>query len=146
MSGIVVLIFRILLLAALYGFLGWAIYILWKDLHTTGDLISAPAIPALTLEPPDAEETLRQAFTQPEVILGRSASTDYPIPDETVSSRPARLSYHHKQWWLEDLNSTNGTFLNDERVSVATVIVPGDELRIGNVVLLIGIGDKEAKP
>jgi pSer/pThr/pTyr-binding forkhead associated (FHA) protein len=62
--------------------------------------------------------------------------------DDTVSARHARLSYHHNQWWVEDLQSRNGTYLNDERVSVPTVIVSGDELRYGQVATLIEIDEK----
>lgn len=146
MSGIIVLSLRFILLACLYGFLAWALYTMWKDLRAQETQITAPKIPGLALTPIEGGPvTERQVFAQPEVMLGRSASSEFTVPDETVSSRHARLSYHHKQWWIEDLNSTNGTFLNDERVGVPTVIVPGDELRVGNVIFLIGIGDKEAK-
>ena len=146
MSGILVLILRIALLASLYGFLGWAMYTIWRELRAQGSLISSPQIPVLTLAlSGDANPADRKVFEVPEIILGRSSTNEYPIQDNTVSSRHARLSFHHNQWWLEDLHSTNGTFLNDERVSVPTVIVAGDELRIGSINLLIGIGEKNGK-
>lgn len=140
MSGIVVLILRILLVVILYGFLGWALATIWRDLRTQGQLLSAPNIPALSLTRLGEEEG--QSFSIPEVTIGRSDHSDFPIPNETVSNRHARLSYHHKQWWVEDLNSTNGSYLNDERLSTPTVIVSGDELRCGKVSLLIAIDEK----
>lgn len=142
MSGILVLIIRILLVACLYGFLGWALYSLWKDLRVQSGMISAPHIPELMLTPVDEEPAVPRVFQKREVVIGRSTNSEYSIVNDTVSSRHARLSYHHNQWWLEDLNSTNGTFLNDERVNLATVIVSGDELRVGQVSLLISIQDK----
>ena len=48
-------------------------------------------------------------FTQPEITLGRDPGCDIPLIDDTVSTRHAQLTYHHNQWWLEDLSSTNGT-------------------------------------
>jgi len=146
MSGIVIVIFilRILLVALLFGFLVWAVAAIWRDLLTQGRYISAPMIPALTLahvnssEEPHDQET----FTGPEVIIGRSMSSDYAVADETVSARHARFSFHHNQWWVEDFRSTNGTFLNDERVTVSTVIVSGDQLQVGQVNLLIEIANK----
>lgn len=142
MSGVVVLILRIFILAALYGFLVWALLTLWRDLRAQGQLLSNPHIPTLVLTPLDGELDGERAFNSAEVVLGRSTSSECPIDNATVSSRHARLSYHHNQWWLEDLSSTNGTFLNDERVSMPTVIVAGDELRVGKVSMLISIQDK----
>ncbi len=140
MSAIVVLILRILLVALLYGFFGWALITIWRDLRTQGQLMSSPHIPELSLE--KAGDDSLCAFTLPEIMIGRSERNEYPIANDTVSSRHARLSFHHNQWRIEDMNSTNGTFLNDERVSVPTVIVSGDELRCGNVNMLIHIEEK----
>lgn len=143
MTGIVVLIFRILLAASLYGFLGWAFFTVWRDLRSQGRLISAPNIPALAIKALEKDPV--ETFTTPEVILGRSLNCDYPIPDETVSARHARMSYHHNQWWVEDLGSTNGTYLNDERVNVPTVVISGDELRCGQVSLILSIDERSAR-
>jgi pSer/pThr/pTyr-binding forkhead associated (FHA) protein len=142
MSEIVVLILRIILLASLYSFLGWAIFTIWRELHIEGHALATPRIPALSLTPLVGELDGIQTFSAPEIVIGRSTAAELPITNDTVSSRHARLSFHHNQWWLEDLNSTNGTFLNDERVSTPTVIVSGDELRVGQVSLLIAIQDK----
>lgn len=142
MSGIVVLILRIILAASLYAFLGFAIYTIWRELREQGMALSTPRIPTISLTPLLGEPDGIQTFSMPEIVVGRSAASELPISNDTVSSRHARLSYHHNQWWLEDLNSTNGTFLNDERVNTPTVIVSGDELRIGQVSLLIAIQDK----
>jgi len=146
MSGIILLVLRILLSAALYAFLGWAVITIWRDLRAQGQSISAPAIPALSLSALEQERGGEMRPVEaPEVIIGRSASSDHPISDETVSARHARLSYHHNQWWVEDLKSTNGTYLNDERVNVPTVMVSGDELRCGQVRMLVAIEEKIQK-
>jgi pSer/pThr/pTyr-binding forkhead associated (FHA) protein len=141
-SGIVFLVLRILLAASLYAFLGWALLTIWRDLRTSGQWISAPVIPILTLTPLESGKGQPFSLDAAEMIIGRSSSCDYPISDDTVSARHARLSYHHHQWWVEDLHSTNGTYLNDEPVSVPTVIVSGDELRCGQVRFLITINEK----
>jgi pSer/pThr/pTyr-binding forkhead associated (FHA) protein len=142
MSGIVVLILRILMTITLYGFLFWVVLTIWRDLRDQGQQLSAPVIPGLTLMLLETEDEQRLTFISAEIAIGRSQSSDYPVTDDTVSARHARLRYHHNQWWIEDLKSTNGTFLNDERVSVPTVVVSGDELRCGQVNLLITIAEK----
>lgn len=142
MPGVVFLIIRILLAVLLYAFLGWAMLTIWRELRVQGRLISAPVIPGLSLSPVEPSNAEEKKLDVPEIHIGRSAANDYPITDETVSVRHARLSYHHNQWWVEDLKSTNGTYLNDERVSVPTVIVSGDELRCGQARLNILIEEK----
>jgi pSer/pThr/pTyr-binding forkhead associated (FHA) protein len=138
-SGILVLILRILTAVLLYGFITWALLTIWRELRTQGQRLSAPRIPSLLITRLDGAEETPRTYANPEVIIGRSANSDYPIIDETVSARHTRLSYHHNQWWVEDMKSRNGTFLNDERINVPTVIIPGDELRCGQVGLVIGI-------
>lgn len=143
MSGILLLILRILLAAALYAFLGWAVITIWRDLRAQGRAISAPEIPSLSLTAVEPERGGEMGPVETaELIIGRSTNCDHLITDETVSARHARLSYHHNQWWVEDLKSTNGTYLNDERVNVPTVMVSGDELRCGQARMLVAIVEK----
>jgi hypothetical protein len=137
MSGVIVFILRVLLAASLYGFIGWAIYTIWRELRVNNELISSRKIPSITLSMIQMGEEVSREFIVPEVTIGRDGACDFPIVNDTVSAQHARLSYHHKQWWVEDLLSTNGTFLNDERVSIATVIISGDELRCGKINLLV---------
>lgn len=141
MSGTFVLILRILMAVSLYAFLGWAIYTIWQELRLSSRAASVRQIPAIRLAPANAEET-QWEFAVPEVIIGRDPSCELSIADDTVSAHHARLSYHHNQWWVEDLQSTNGTFLNDEKVYTPTVIISGDELRCGKIDLGITIQPK----
>ncbi|MEW6406714.1 MAG: FHA domain-containing protein, partial [Chloroflexota bacterium] len=53
------------------------------------------------------------------------------------STHHARLSFSRGQWWVEDLESTNGTLLNQELVTAPTVVTPGDQLRCGEATLTI---------
>ena len=145
MSGIVILILRIILAVSLYAFLGWALYVIWRELRAQGLMMTTPQIPPLLLTPLEGDVDGHPIFDSPEVVIGRSTTCELPISNDTVSSRHARLSYHHNQWWLEDLNSTNGTYLNDEPVSTPTVVVTGDELRVGQVFMVIGIQDKPSQ-
>lgn len=139
MTGIVVLILRILAVITLYAFLGWALITLWRELQLASSQLTPPQFPFISITPMDFEDLQAREYRVSEVIIGRDEGCEYSIPDETVSSRHTRLSYHHNQWWLEDLLSKNGTFLNDERIYTSTVIISGDEIRCGKVNLRITI-------
>jgi pSer/pThr/pTyr-binding forkhead associated (FHA) protein len=139
MTGIVLLILRILLAVLLYGFLGWALYILWRDLRRQAELLERRQARPLRLVFETGEASASRRFTKSEVIIGRSPACDYLLDDKTVSARHSRLAYHHGQWWLEDLASTNGTFLNGEPVSAPVVLASGDQLRCGQVTGVVEI-------
>ncbi len=71
---------------------------------------------------------------KPENTLGRDRTNDICLPDPSVSHRHARIYYRNRNWWVEDLNSTNGTAVNGRRLERPGVVVPGDRLAFGNVV------------
>jgi hypothetical protein len=139
MSAILILILRILLVVSLYSFLGWAMITLWRDLQAQTLLFKSRMIPPITLFSFDLQPSEPHQFKLSDLTIGRDTSCDLSLEDETVSARHARLSFHHNQWWLEDLQSTNGTFLNNELVDTPTVIISGDKIRCGQVVLTIQI-------
>jgi pSer/pThr/pTyr-binding forkhead associated (FHA) protein len=139
MSGVVFLIVRILLALALYAFLGWALFTLWQDLRRQSRMLSASQAPAIVLALLKEGETHSYRFTQTEVMLGRDPACDLNLEDRTISAQHARLSYHHGQWWVEDLGSTNGTFLNQEVVEEPVVLTAGDELRFGQMAFQVQI-------
>lgn len=70
-----------------------------------------------------------------EVIIGRSPECDIVIQDNTVSARHARLIQRNNSWNIEDLDSTNGTFVNNKRVTKAYPLVGGEIIRLGKVEL-----------
>lgn len=64
------------------------------------------------------------------ISIGRSRDADLVVPDRFLSRRHARLFRQGDRYWVEDLHSANGTWLNDRRVEQATEIHAGDELRL----------------
>ncbi len=147
MSGPVVLLLRVFLALALYAFLGLALWMLWRDLRQTARNVTARSVPAIRLEIKNRKQGVTyRAFTQPEVILGRGAGCDVPLADPSVSARHALLSFHHGQWWLDDLGSSNGTRLNHEKVSTATVLTTGDEIQCGHARVLISLTGENMPP
>jgi pSer/pThr/pTyr-binding forkhead associated (FHA) protein len=147
LTGEILLVLRILLSISLFAFLGWVAWIYWRELQTNAALIASRRVPPLTLlvEPPVGQaEGL--SFADPEITIGRDPTCEVFLDDEIISSHHARLSYHHSQWWLEDLHSTNGTRLNDEMVSTATVVIAGDVIACGGFTLTITAPGKGMHP
>jgi len=147
MSAPFVLVLRILLALSLYAFLGWTLFTIWRELRTQGTILAARKIPGINLNVQIGERPPTQRFfTQSEILLGRDSHCDLPLPDDTVSTRHARLSHHHGQWWLEDLGSTNGTRLNKDKVSIPTVVINGDEVECGKAAITIRLGVDATSP
>lgn len=67
--------------------------------------------------------------------IGRDETADISLQDPEMSRRHVRISWQEGRYILEDLNSTNGTFLNDTRVTATQRLSPGDEIRMGQYVL-----------
>ena len=65
---------------------------------------------------------------------------DIDPTDGEISREHARIIQQGDQFWLEDLNSTNGTFLNGQRIVTPTMLHPGDQIRIGHCVLQFHVG------
>ena len=139
MTGLVLLVLRILLATALYTFLGWALYTIWNDLQSQGYAVTGRKIPTLSLLTQSNLPSQEFHFTQLEITVGRGHSNNCPLENETVSSRQALIVYRQSQWWIEDQNSTNGTYLNGQRLSTTTVLTSGDLLGFGEVILLVTI-------
>jgi pSer/pThr/pTyr-binding forkhead associated (FHA) protein len=147
MSGPVVLVFRILLALALYAFLGWALWTIWQDLKHTGSQAATQKVRVIRLGVRlKNRSVVYRSFSQPEVILGRDPVCDVPIDDEAASARHAKLSFHHGQWWIEDLVSTNGTSLNHEKLTTATVLTSGDEIKCGKARLTVYLSGEPLIP
>ncbi len=85
------------------------------------------------VEPPErAGETFE---LDDELTIGRSPGCGVPTPDDIYASTlHARLFKRNEQLWVEDLGSTNGTYVNSERIAQALRLGKGDVLQIGSTV------------
>jgi hypothetical protein len=89
--------------------------------------------PKLITIDPVAPVAAEYSLLKEEVSLGRGTENDLVIPHASVSRAHARIQRRDGAYQLVDLNSTNGTFLNDQQVHGSVPIDPGSEVRLGEV-------------
>lgn len=94
------------------------------DEFQTGELV--------VLRSPALVEGERHQLNSAALTIGRSNENDVPLDaDEFASSRHARVEPRRDGVWLEDIGSTNGTFLNGAQVGRPRRLTPGDVIRVG---------------
>ena len=80
----------------------------------------------------------------PVVNIGRAEYNDIVIPDESVSTMHAKLQKREELWVLTDNGSTNGTFVDGERISGEAILSPGALVRFGETAVMFEPTDAEA--
>lgn len=69
------------------------------------------------------------------ITMGRANDIEVSLEDDYASGHHARLFPQGSRWFLEDLGSTNGTFVNDNRLTRATVLEVGTDFRVGRTTM-----------
>lgn len=82
---------------------------------------------------PVAPVPAEYSLLKDEISLGRGTENDLVVPHASVSRAHARIQRRNGVYQLVDLNSTNGTFLDDQQVHGAVQLNPGSEVRLGEV-------------
>ena len=86
----------------------------------------------------------RLVVKTPVANIGRADYNDLVIPDESVSTAHAKLQRREGVWVLVDLDSTNGTFVDGDRVKGESPLAPGATIRFGDVSLVFEPTDDAA--
>lgn len=141
--GVIILLLRVALVFLLYFFFWQVVRVITRDLavgngpaptsvNTLGQLVVASSgqtgIPVGKVFPLNLV-----------TVIGRSTEVDVALNDTFLSAEHARLAQRNHEWFLEDLNSTNGTYLNGFEVRTPTEVNDGDVVRVGRVELKLQI-------
>lgn len=96
-----------------------------------------PKFPAVLLvsNPP---ATISFVPEQP-LLVGRSRQCTLRVDTPSISSRHARIGFESGQFWVEDLGSTNGTFIDQQQISGRKNVDPGVPISLGRDVTLVGV-------
>lgn len=157
MSELVVLGLKLGFLAALWLFILFTGNVIRTDLFgrklsaaelaATGALAAGDPVPKLSKR---AERKLPRTLKvthgpqsgvslplgQP-ILIGRAADCQLLLDDDYVSTRHARITLGPAGYQLEDLGSTNGSFVNNARITTPTAIGPSDTVRIGRTLMVL---------
>lgn len=159
MSDQLLLVLKLCLLALLYLFFFRVVRAVWAELRTPSPVAGGPVAPPVAAKPGRKERRAqaRAAKAQPQLVvvepaaqagrtypldaeasIGRAAGCQITLDDTYASQIHARVFVRDGQWLVEDLGSTNGTWLNRHKVSGPMVLQRGDRLQIGNTVMELG--------
>jgi pSer/pThr/pTyr-binding forkhead associated (FHA) protein len=154
-------ILKYCLLALLYLFFARVLRAVWAELRTPVAPVASPSAaapararttpaaapakgrrgggpPVLTVAEP-AEQKGRTFPIGEEVTIGRAAGCGIALADDTfVSQLHARLFVRDGALFVEDLGSTNGTYVNRKRVGAPVAVGRGDRIQVGRTVLEVG--------
>jgi len=153
MSELTITLLRLGYLALLWIFVLSAIAVLRRDLYGTRIVERRAArkrsVPEAQpqAEAPRARQAMRLVVTEgpltgtivplgsSSVLIGRAPGCTLVLDDDYSSSRHARIFPQAGAWFVEDLGSTNGTFVGDQRVEAPTQLATGTPVRVGQSVI-----------
>ncbi len=113
---------------------GWS---RWGSFHVQYGVLILTVI-----EGPDAGKRFEMPPNEPQLI-GRSSEA-LPMTDNTVSRRHAELTPDDGQWFVRDLKSQNGTYVNGSQITSRRMLKDGDEIRVGSTLLRYGTPPADA--
>ena|SRR5436190_334295 len=136
MDGFTVVLWAVRLgfLVLLYLFLARIMRVLARDLRAAArEPVLRPGR-LVVLASPGGEPAAGRSFGLDVITtLGRDVNNSIVIDDPFASAEHAILTYRGRNWYLEDLDSTNGSFINGHPISGIAALGFGDELQIGQV-------------
>lgn len=125
---------RLLFLAGLYVFLWLVVRALLRDLRAAAREPVAELGRLVVVATPSGDPAPGLAFRLEAVTtLGRDVNNSIVLEDDFVSASHAALTFRGRAWYVEDLGSTNGTYVNGARVDELSPLAFGDELQVGQV-------------
>src|SRR5438034_4365534 len=72
-----------------------------------------------------------------EIIIGRSSDLDMVLVEDMVSRRHAKISSTDAEVYIQDMGSTNGTFVNGEKINGRAVLHEGDRILVGTSIIKV---------
>jgi two-component system, NtrC family, sensor kinase len=110
--------------------------------HNDSALLRLLVLVLSVIQGPTKGKTFNLPNHEPQ-LLGRSSEA-LPIDDNAISRRHAELTPDDGAWYIRDIESQNGTYVNGTRITDRVRLRPGDQIRIGQTVLVFGVTETKA--
>ena len=136
MDGFLIAIWavRLVFLGLLYLVLYRIVRTLLRDLRAAGREPGTALGRLIVIESPGGDPAEGRSFDLDAITtLGRDVNNAIVIEDPFASSDHAILTYRGRSWYVEDLDSRNGTYLNGRQIETVSPLGYGDEMSIGQV-------------
>ena len=134
------LLLRIVFIFLLYFFIFQVMRVVTRELREVATRDVTPRRAAtlhgalLVTDPGESNARRGDVYDlEPVTVIGRHPRATIMIDSTFMSSQHAQLAWQQDRWWVTDMKSTNGTYVNGDRIRVATGIRPGDTLELGGV-------------
>jgi pSer/pThr/pTyr-binding forkhead associated (FHA) protein len=95
-----------------------------------GKTATSPARPTMLTVNADGQKS-RTVRLDGTTTIGRAVECELRLDDTYVSQQHARIFDRGGNWYVEDLGSTNGTFVNEQKLVAPAMLSPGDTIRVG---------------
>ena len=141
MLNLLLFAFKFFFLFLLYIFLFLLVRMVYKDITSNkssqlgSDLKFQALRPRLVVLEAPQGEVGKTYNLKDRAVIGRSSRSDVTIDDTFASSSHARILKKNNHFVLEDLGSTNGTYLEGEKINEPSPLKTGSRIRIGNTLL-----------
>ncbi|MEO7118801.1 MAG: FHA domain-containing protein [Candidatus Limnocylindrales bacterium] len=127
-------IVRLAFLACIYLFFAVLLRALWRDLRTSVASASTALGRLVVIASPEGQPRVGASIPLDAITsIGRDVNNSITVEDSFVSAEHAVLTFRGRAWYLEDRESTNGTYVNGHRVQGTIAIGYGDEVQVGQV-------------
>lgn len=138
MFNILSLVFRYLFIVIIYLFIFGIIRLIYLDIKSIGgSSIQEDTYLKLINRKDTLPFKVKEVYPlSANVVIGRKNENDIVIKDPYISNQHAQISLDEEAYFLEDLESANGTYLNGERIMDAVKLRNGDRIKIGQIEFL----------
>lgn len=130
---------KIGVIVLIYFIIFYALKIMYTDTKATGKKRTKVKSATMGLEVMEAGDNtnLKNGGVLPLadiITMGRKSDNTIILDDKYVSSHHVKIFKRNNEYMIEDLDSTNGTKVNDTRITKRVILKPGDEIKVGTAV------------